>query len=208
MSRIYLNILDMKMIFGIKRCLNHNEVPLISFNRYYLSNMFIKGNQMKKVVALIVFITALEAEAQIQENYTFEQEAPVNAPVYVFGSANEGNGQRNSFLLEQNSEENPLGNPIQEDNSLTQSNPPENQKLPLEPAGKNFSLPQSVVQESLPQNPQISPQESPQIVNKQIQNTLYESGGRIYDIQSYPATDINVIEQPNLNKTITTYPAY
>ena len=110
--------------------------------------------------------------------------------------------------MEQNSEENPLGNPIPDNNSLIQNNLPEKQKLPLEPVVKKDFLPQSVVQENLPQNPQISPQESPQIVNQQIQNTLYESGGRIYDIQSYPATDIDKIEQPNLNKTITTYPAY
>ena len=198
----------MKMIFGIKRCLNHNEVPLISFNRYYLINMLIEGNQMKKVVALIVFITALEAEAQIQGSYTFEREAPVDAPVYVYGSANEGNGQRNSFLLEQNGEENPLGNPIPDDSSLAQSNLSEMPELSKRSDVKEDFLSRSVVQENLPQNPQISPQESPQIVNKQIQNTLYESGGRIYDIQSYPVTDINVIEQPNLNKTITTYPAY
>ena len=163
---------------------------------------------MKKVVALVVLLTALKAEAQVQGTYTFVREAPVNAPVYVFGSANEGNGQRNSFLLEQNGEDNPLGNPISEDNSFIRNNSPEMPELPPKPAVKKDPLPLSVVQESLPQNPQISPQESPQIVNKQIQNTLYESGGRIYDIQSYPATDIDEIEQPNLNKTITTYPAY
>ena len=91
---------------------------------------------------------------------------------------------------------------------MIQSNSSENQEPPLGSIVKKDFLPQSVVQESLPQNPPISPEESPQIVNKQIQNTLYESGGRIYDIQSYPATDIDVIEQPNINKTITTYPAY
>lgn len=68
--------------------------------------------------------------------------------------------------------------------------------------------PSNVVSESLPQNPQISPQESPQAVNQQIQNTLYESGGRIYDVQSYPTSDVNTIEEPNIQPTITTYPSY
>ena len=68
--------------------------------------------------------------------------------------------------------------------------------------------PSNVVSESLPQNPQISPQESPQAVNQQIQNTLYESGGRIYDVQSYPASDVNTVEEPNIQPTITTYPSY
>ena len=69
-------------------------------------------------------------------------------------------------------------------------------------------MPSNVVSEALPQNPQISPQESPQAVNQQIQNTLYESGGRIYDVQSYPASDVNTIEEPNIQSTITTYPSY
>ena len=69
-------------------------------------------------------------------------------------------------------------------------------------------MPSNVVSESLPQNPQISPQESPQAVNQQIQNTLYESGGRIYDVQSYPTSDVNTVEEPNIQPTITTYPSY
>ena len=43
---------------------------------------------------------------------------------------------------------------------------------------------------------------------QQIQDTLYESGNRIYDVQSYPASDIRTIEQPNVNSTISTVPSY
>ena len=66
----------------------------------------------------------------------------------------------------------------------------------------------AAVSETLPQNPPISSDETPQKVNRQIQNTLYESGGRIYDVQSYPAEDIDKIEKPNIQPTITTYPSY
>ena len=44
-------------------------------------------------------------------------------------------------------------------------------------------------------------------LNNQIENTLYQSDGRIYDVQSYPDTDVERIEslpQP----TITDYPSY
>ena len=66
----------------------------------------------------------------------------------------------------------------------------------------------AAISETLPQNPSISSDETPQKVNRQIQNTLYESGGRIYDVQSYPAEDIDKIEEPNMQPTVTTYPSY
>ena len=66
----------------------------------------------------------------------------------------------------------------------------------------------AAISETLPQNPSISSDETPQKVNRQIQNTLYESGGRIYDVQSYPAEDIDKIEEPNIQPTVTTYPSY
>jgi len=162
--------------------------------------------QRLKYLAGVFCLTAVWAKAQETDTYTIEQEAPADAPVVVFGSANEGNGQRDSVLLEQNSDENPLGNPVQLAEPDNQETPQATQQVaPVEPT-QMTNQPERV-QENLPQNPQLSPQESPQIVNKQIQDTLYESGGRIYDVQSYPTSDIDYIEKPNLNQAITTYPA-
>lgn len=159
---------------------------------------------LKYLTGVFCLMTVL-AKAQETDTYTIEQEAPADAPVVVFGSANEGNGRRDSVLLEQNSEENPLGNPIQltepDDQETPQVNPATVSVMPVKTVN-----PPLMVQENLPQNPQLSPQESPQNVNKQIQDTLYESGGRIYDVQSYPVSDIDYIEKPNLNQAITTYP--
>lgn len=164
---------------------------------------------MRRVVCVCCFLFWLFslscACAQSKGSFLIEKEAPTAAPVYVYGSANEGDGKRNSVLLEQQGDTNPLGNPIQS------YNPEEST-----PQNKDSSIIQKVVpqssplqiQENLPQNPQISPEETPQIINKQIQNTLYESGNRIYDIQSYPTSDIDYLEQPNVGNTITTYPAY
>lgn len=158
-----------------------------------------------KYLTGVFCLTAVLAKAQETDTYTIEQEAPANTPVVVFGSANEGNGRRDSVLLEQNNEENPLGNPIQLVEPDNQETPQTTQQSdPVEP--KQMINSPVMVQENLPQNPQLSSQESPQIVNKQIQDTLYESGGRIYDVQSYPVSDIDYIERPNLNQAITTYP--
>ena len=48
----------------------------------------------------------------------------------------------------------------------------------------------------------------PQEIQNKIENTLYQSGSRIYDVQSYPIKDIKEITQPNIDPTITTYPEY
>ena len=159
-----------------------------------------------KYLTGVFCLIAVWVKAQGTDTYTIEQEAPADAPVVVFGSANEGNGQRDSVLLEQNNEENPLGNPIQTVESGSQNTPSTDCQLHPTEFEKTVNAP-LMIQENLPKNPPLSPQESPQIINKQIQDTLYESGGRIYDIQSYPIGDIDYIEQPNLNPTITTYPA-
>ena len=158
---------------------------------------------MLKVVKQALFYAFLFVADVYAQSFDVMKEAPAGAPVEVYGRANLGDGKSDSVLIEQQGEENPLGNPIV---SLPQE--PQTGNIQAQPSLFNFSNRIATVQENLPQNPKISPQETPQIVNKQIQNTLYESGGRIYDIQSYPAADIDYIEQPNLDKTITTYPAY
>lgn len=43
-------------------------------------------------------------------------------------------------------------------------------------------------------------------MQNEIQNTLYESDDRIYDLQSYPDNDINQIE--NRGNAVTNYPEY
>ena len=164
--------------------------------------------QKNIIIAVELLLSATSmAVAQSLDNNTVIQEAPADSPVWVYGSANEGNGRRDNVLVEQNNEANPLGDPIDFGSA-------DDENTSSASLAQNLSAPQKIksqprqIQEDLPQNPPISAQESPQAVNKQIQNTLYVSGGRIYDIQSYPVSDINYIEQPNLNPAITTYPAY
>ena len=158
-----------------------------------------------KMVFVFGVLCCQIAQAQTADNYEVINEAPENAPVEVYGRANLGNGKYDSVLLKQQNEENPLGNPIVLSPAMS-NNVSASQNLQQMLSTPSMSI--NAIHEDLPQNPKISPQETPQIVNKQIQNTLYESGGRIYDIQSYPASDVDEIEKPNLNKTVTTYPAY
>ena len=133
--------------------------------------------------------------------------------VEVFGEAENANGTENvMFLEQQNGNENPLGNPIVEQPSDNSSNAPAGMmpdastpSVSVAPA--EAQAPSNVVSESEPQDPSISQEPNPAQVNNQIQNTLYESGGRIYDVQSYPDTDVERI-QAEPQPTITDYPAY
>ena len=157
---------------------------------------------------LMIFFGAWSGLAQAQNLNDVNDTG--SGEVTVYGVAQSSDGQVNTFKVEQpNGNENPLGDPIvnldEAENVPAQMT---NQKelsgvQPLEPQ----ALPQGIIQENLPQNPSVS-SETPQQVNKQIQNTLYESGGRIYDVQSYPDSDVDTIEEPNINPTILTVPSY
>lgn len=162
-------------------------------------------NHIVKLCLICSLFCCSPIDAQTANDFDVMDEAPEGAPVEVYGSANLGDGKRDSVLLKQQNDENPLGNQIVLP-LVTPNEDVSSQNLSRETPSQ--FVPTNVVQENLLQNPKISQKETPQIVNKQIQNTLYYSGGRIYDVQSYPATDIDYIERPNLNKTITTYPAY
>lgn len=125
--------------------------------------------------------------------------------VMVYGASKNLSGQADEVLLEQPATaENPLGNPIVSPDDVSA---PAVAVPSVVPAAPEVSAVSPRIEESLPQNPSVS-SETPQEVNQQIQDTLYESGGRIYDVQSYPASDVKKIEEPNLNPTINTYPSY
>ncbi len=160
---------------------------------------------IRNLVMLMWMISVVNTNVRAQSAVpsTVQENSP-SAPVFVFGAANQGNGQQDGFLVEQPNENNPLGNPI--DVPYSQSVSPA-ANIPEVQSPTEKAVNTNVVSEDLPQNPELSPQESPQRVNQEIQNTLYESGGRIYDVQSYPENDVKTIEQPNLDNTITTYPA-
>lgn len=124
----------------------------------------------------------------------------------VFGEAAQPNGTFNQMLLEQpQNAPNPLGNPIY----YTPSGAPEifTPQTALQPSLQTLPSTPNAINEISPQNPSVS-QMTPQAVGNEIQNKLYQSGDRIYDVQSYPANDINYINQNGQDNAITNYPAY
>lgn len=134
-------------------------------------------------------------------------------PTIVFGKAATPDGNFNSLILEQpENAENPLGNPIDTPNFQNQ---PDNTEEEQSPQNSNQPEPQAsattnqnIVSEYLPINPQPSSEYNLKKEQSMIQDKLYEYDNRIYDIQSIPVKDIQKIEEPNIEPTITTYPIY
>ena len=160
---------------------------------------------------LVVVMTFILGSGLVQAQNLNVADDDGSGEVTVYGAAQSADGQVNTFKVEQASgDENPLGDPIV--NPDEAENMPEQSLQKTKPLSEpqqlmGQQLPQGAIQESLPQNPSVS-SETPQQVNSQIQNTLYEAGGRIYDVQSYPDSDVNTIEEPNINPTISTVPSY
>ena len=146
------------------------------------------------MLKLIVFITLLSKILYAQN------------PTIVYGESELSNGKSDSYLIEQpQNAPNPLGNPIvtppQKQNNI-QPKIPDSIYEPESSNSQNLDIHQ--ISDQNPPPFAVSPQ---QMQNK-IENTLYQGGNRIYDIQSYPLDDINKITKPNIDPTITTYPEY
>ena len=160
-------------------------------------------NEAIRNVAMLVWaVCAINSDAEAQSSRLFisEESSAPQQETMVYGAAKKSSGGEDEFLLEQPAGcGNPLGNPILSGSDAQAASAPE--QLPPQ---KTVPV---KIEETLPQNPPVSA-ETPQEANRQIQDTLYESGNRIYDVQSYPASDIRTIEQPNVNSTISTVPSY
>jgi len=125
--------------------------------------------------------------------------AQASDEVKIFGRADTKSGSPIEALVEF---EEPQNRPLYKPQA--QPKIPVVQKI-LPPQVKK--IPQKEIEQWSKQNPKpfsVTPQEQ----KDEIENTLYEGGGRIYDVQSYPLKDIKTITEPNIDPTISTYPEY
>lgn len=132
-------------------------------------------------------------------------------PTVVFGSAATADGGQNTFVVEQpKGAENPLGDPIVGPNT-----PPQVFDVPAEmtnqPVQDNANISQPIADpNALSEQNTVAPNsgsnnslpEEAQELGQDFQNTVTEANGRIYDIQSYPEQDVNVMSNPSDPQTI------
>jgi len=130
-------------------------------------------------------------------NITHAQE-----PTVVFGQAQTKSGAPIDALV------------VEPQESTPQNSANFSEKESPAPAPVEKKLPETLNAQTTKEIHQLSEQNpkpfsiSPQAEQNQIENTLYEGGNRIYDVQSFPLKDINEITEPNIDPTITTYPEY
>ena len=136
-----------------------------------------------------------------------------DAPTEIIGSAATPDGGRNEIFVEQPQDiQDPFGLPA----SAEQAAPPTNEQSSIEtPSANTFSsetiqaAPQNAPTPLVNQAEEVNPKDmNPLDYKNQIENTIYQSGDRLIDIQSIPLQDISSAVQPNLQPEITDYPAF
>lgn len=142
---------------------------------------------MRKIIlsaAILLVLGGVMAIAKAQKSDDGE--------TMIFGAAATEDGGQNMFVVEQPKDgPNPLGDPI-----VVQPEEAAVQKLPapkvVQPQADNKTLPQN--QTEKPANVQE--------LGQDFQNTLMEANGRVYDIQSFPKQDMEVMGNPSNPETI------
>jgi hypothetical protein len=135
--------------------------------------------------------------------------AEPNQPTEVIGSAATPDGERHNITVFQpNNQENPFGYIAPE------------QYIPPKLIGNTPSLPETssattgtpkepiqLVTQTSTTNP-LEMNQNPLAYQNKIENTIYQSGNRLIDIQSVPIKDINTALTPNIQPTISDYPSW
>ncbi len=133
-------------------------------------------------------------------------------PTVVFGAAATPDGGQNEFLVEQPKDApNPLGDPLpyaEENNQPTQVGTQADAQSATAENKNSESVPMNLqpnaadVNDGIPNIENMNPQEAAQTLGNDFQNTVTEANGRIYDIQSFPEEDVNVMSNPSEPQSI------
>ena len=133
-------------------------------------------------------------------------------PTEIIGSAATADGGRNEIVVEQPQDSlNPFGSYQQSQETLPAQN------IPASPdTAADSPNPPSTAQTLKPditplvnQLATVNPTDmNPLDYQNKIENTIYQNGDRLIDVQSIPLKDISSAVQPNIQPTITDYPAF
>ena len=133
-------------------------------------------------------------------------------PTEIIGSAATADGGRNEIVVEQPQDSlNPFGSYQQSQETLPAQNIPA-----LPDTAADSPNPPSTAQTLKPditplvnQSATVNPTDmNPLDYQNKIENTIYQDGDRLIDVQSIPLKDISSAVQPNTQPTITDYPAF
>ena len=130
--------------------------------------------------------------------------AEPNEPTKIIGSANTPNGQRKEVIVEQpENSPDPFGDIATENTSQNQTiNPQQTTTAQANTATTSTNMITSQIST-------INPKDwNPLHYKDKIENTIYQSGDRLIIIQSIPLKYIKETLEPNLQPTISNFPAW
>ncbi len=140
--------------------------------------------------------------------------ATPDEPTEIIGSAATADGGRNEIVVEQPQDSlNPFGSYPQSQETL----PVPAQNIPASPdTATDSPNPPAAAQTLKPditplvnQSATVNPTDMNSLDYKnKIENTIYQDGDRLIDVQSIPLKDISSAVQPNTQPTITDYPTF
>ena len=130
--------------------------------------------------------------------------AEPNEPTKIIGSANTPDGQRKEVIVEQPyNSPNPFGY-IAPENNTTNQTVNTTPKI-LQQTPPPTSTPNMITTQSSSVNPRDM---NPLHYKDKIENTIYQSGDRLIIIQSIPLKYIKEALEPNIQPTISEFPAW
>lgn len=137
--------------------------------------------------------------------------ASPDTPTEIIGSAATPSGERKEIIVEQpENSPNPFGYIAPEEPTADASS----QDLPSSSPDSPTQTHTSATEEPQPtllvkQSSEVNPKDmNPLHYENKIENTIYQSGDRLIDVQSIPLKDISSAVQPNIQPTITDYPSF
>lgn len=135
-----------------------------------------------------------------------------NEPTEIIGSAATPDGERNEITVEQpQNAPNPFGYvaPNEEYKSLLTEEQEEAASAPQQKPQSTAPQTNPQINKLISQSSTVNPTDmNPLHYQNQIENTIYQDGNRLIDVQSIPLKDISAAVQPNIQPEITDYPAF
>ena len=133
-------------------------------------------------------------------------------PTEIIGSAATADGGRNEIVVEQPQDSlNPFGSyPQPQEISPAQNFPASPDTAADSPNPHSAAqTPKPDITPLVNQSATVNPTDmNPLDYQNKIENTIYQDGDRLIDVQSIPLKDISSAVQPNIQPTITNYPAF
>jgi hypothetical protein len=132
-----------------------------------------------------------------------------NQPTEILGSAASPDGGRHNIeVIQPQNAENPFGYiaPTEEQPVVEVSRHPQIQNTAPTSSPTTATIHQLINQTSTTNPKDMS--QNPLDYQDKIENTIYQSGNRLIDVQSVPIKDINTALTPNIQPTISDYPAW